>query len=286
MNRLMLNAARCTACGLCSAVCGLDVITCNGDTSPTIHPAAFCNECGHCIAICPRSALSYRDGDPGAFAPLPPHNITADQMASFLLGKRSCRVYANRPVEKSVLAELIEVARTAPTAINCQERAFIVVTDPDQIAQLCQVVVQHTRSILALLKLATGKLGALLLPPETYQHLRHVRADFTVALRHWKNKRDVFFHNAPCLIFFAGIRQDPVGRDHALLAMTYLMLYAETMGLGTCINGYAQAAAKQLTKLLDVPQAHAIYGAITLGYARHTYRKQVYRKPALVVGQE
>jgi hypothetical protein len=35
---------------------------------------------------------------------------------------------------------------------------------------------------------------------------------------------------------------DLSGRDHALGAQHYLMLYAETLGLGTCINGYAQSA--------------------------------------------
>jgi nitroreductase len=76
---------------------------------------------------------------------------------------------------------------------------------------------------------------------------------------------------------------DPSGRDHALGAQHYLMLYAETLGLGTCINGYAQSAPKVLAKHLNVPQAHTIYGALMLGYRKHTYRRRVHRKPASVV---
>jgi nitroreductase len=60
------------------------------------------------------------------------------------------------------------------------------------------------------------------------------------------------------------------------------MLYAETLGLGTCINGYAQSAPKLLAKHLDVPKQHIIYGAIMLGYRKYTYRKNVHRNPPLV----
>ncbi|MEJ2331042.1 MAG: nitroreductase family protein, partial [Gammaproteobacteria bacterium] len=191
-----------------------------------------------------------------------------------------------RPVEKSVIADLIDVARMAPTAINCQERAFIVVTDAVKIAELREALTKHTRSLLKMVKLAASKPAALFLPPESQEHMRHIQADFEVALRHMDDGNDYIFHNAPCLIFFTGITMDPSGRDHALGAQHYLMLYAETMGLGTCINGYAQVAPKVLAKHLNVPKAHTIYGATMLGYRKHTYRRRVYRQPATVVYYE
>jgi hypothetical protein len=90
----------------------------------------------------------------------------------------------------------------------------------------------------------------------------------------------------PCLIFFAGITMNPSGRDHALGAQHFSMLYAETLDLGTCINGYAQSAPKVLARHLDVPKAHTICGTVMLGYRKHTYRKRVYRQPAWVVYHE
>jgi nitroreductase len=116
--------------------------------------------------------------------------------------------------------------------------------------------------------------------------MRHLQADFEVTLRRADNGGDHIFHNAPCSIFFTGITMDPSGRDHALGAQHYLMLYAETLGLGTCISGYAQSAPQVLAKHLDVPEAHTIYGATMLGYRKHTYRKRVYREPASVVTYE
>ena len=185
-----------------------------------------------------------------------------------------------------MIENLISVARMAPTSINCQERAFMVVTDAGKIAELREALTKHTRSMLRLVKLAASKPAALFLSSETQQHMRHLQANFEVALRHMDDGGDYIFHNAPCLIFCTGIAMDPSGRDHALGAQHYLMLYAETLGLGTCINGYAQSAPKVLAKHLQVPKDHAIYGALMLGYRKHTYRKCVYRKPASIVYYE
>jgi nitroreductase/NAD-dependent dihydropyrimidine dehydrogenase PreA subunit len=286
MNTLILDKEKCTACGLCVEVCGLDVIIRNGKTHPTINRGAYCHACGHCIAICPQDALSVRGVAHDGFAPVRASTISPADMEALLLTKRSCREFKDRPVEKPVIEDLISVARMAPTSINCQERAFIVVTDAGKIAELREALTKHTRSMLRLVKLAASKPAALFLSSETQQHMHHLQADFEVAWRHGENGGDYIFHNAPCLIFFTGIAMDPSGRDHALGAQHYLMLYAETLGLGTCINGYAQSAPKVLAKHLKVPNQHAIYGALMLGYRKHTYRKCVYRKPASIVHYE
>jgi nitroreductase/Pyruvate/2-oxoacid:ferredoxin oxidoreductase delta subunit len=286
MHTPVLDKEKCTACGLCAEVCGLDVIVRNGNTYPTINRAVYCHACGHCVALCPQNALSMQGLASDEFAPLRAPTIAPPDMEAFLLTKRSCREFQDRPVEKSVIEKLINVARMAPTSINCQERAFIVVTNADEIATLRTALTRHARSMLRLIKLAASRPAALFLSPETQQHMRHLRADFEVALRHMDNGGDYIFHNAPCLIFFTGVKMDPSGRDHALGAQHYLMLYAETLGLGTCINGYAQSAPKVLAKHLNVPQAHTIYGATMLGYRKYTYRKSVHRKPASVVYHE
>jgi nitroreductase/NAD-dependent dihydropyrimidine dehydrogenase PreA subunit len=283
MTRPTLDKEKCTACGLCAEVCGLDVIVRNRNGGPTIDHDAYCHACGHCVAICPQNALSFQDMAGDTLAPVRACTISSDDMGTFLMTKRSCREFKDRPVEKSVTESLIDVARMAPTSINCQERAFIVVTDAAKIAELRRALTKHTRSLLKIVKLAASKPAAMFLSPDSQEHMRHIQVDFEVALRHMDDGDDYIFHNAPCLIFFTGITMDPSGRDHALGAQHYLMLYAETLGLGTCINGYAQSAPKVLAKHLNVPKAHTIYGVIMLGYRKHTYRKRVYRKPALVV---
>lgn len=286
MNQPVLDTEKCSGCGLCAEVCGLDVITRNGNGRPTINHTAYCHACGHCVAICPQHALSMPDLVGDEDTPVHAHAISPLDMEAFLLTKRSCREFKERPVERSVIEQLIAVARMAPTAINCQERTFIVVTDAAKIAELRVALTTNIRSLLKLVKLAASKSAALFLPAETQQYMRHLQADLEVALRHMDEGEDSIFHNAPCLIFFTGVTKDPAGRDHTLGAQHYLMLYAETLGLGTCINGYAQSAPKVLAKHLDVPKGYTIYGALMLGYRKHTYRKRVHRKPASIAYYE
>ncbi|MBN1874602.1 MAG: nitroreductase family protein [Anaerolineae bacterium] len=286
MNHPILDIEKCTACGLCTQVCGMDVIVHNGNGHPTINRAAYCHACGHCVAICPQNALSIPGMIGDEYTSVRTPAISPVDMKAFLLTKRSCREFKERPVEKSVIADLIAVARMAPTAINCQERTFIVVTNAAKIAELRAALTKNIRSLLKLVKLAASKPAALFLPVETQQYMHHLQADLEVALRYMDEGGDSIFHNAPCLIFFTGVTKDPAGKDHALGAQHYLMLYAETLGLGTCINGYAQSAPRVLAKYLNVPKGYTIYGALMLGYRQHTYRKHVYRKPASVTYYE
>ena len=46
-------------------------------------------------------------------------------------GRRSIRVYAQKPIEKEKIEAVLEAARLAPSARNRQKWQFIVVTDPD-----------------------------------------------------------------------------------------------------------------------------------------------------------
>lgn len=48
-----------------------------------------------------------------------------------LKGRRSVRVYEEKPVPAELIEEIIDAARLAPTANNIQPWEFIVVTDPD-----------------------------------------------------------------------------------------------------------------------------------------------------------
>lgn len=48
-----------------------------------------------------------------------------------LKGRRSVRVYDDRPVPKETIEEIIDTARLAPTANNVQPWEFVVITDPE-----------------------------------------------------------------------------------------------------------------------------------------------------------
>jgi nitroreductase len=56
----------------------------------------------------------------------------------------SCRAYADKPVEKQTLKQVLEAARLAPSAKNLQDWRFVVVADPHTKQRLAQAANNQT----------------------------------------------------------------------------------------------------------------------------------------------
>ena len=52
-----------------------------------------------------------------------------------IFGRRSIRKYTDQPVEPEKLDLLLKAAMAAPSAMNCKPWEFVVVTDPEKLAQ-------------------------------------------------------------------------------------------------------------------------------------------------------
>lgn len=276
-----IDYEKCSSCGLCAEVCGMDVIV-TGEDGPRINAGADCHVCGHCVAVCPRDAVTLGDMVMERTVPAG-ETVSSEGMKALLYTKRSIRHFTDREIEEPILRELIDAARMAPTAINCQERASIVVRDGVVMADIRKAILGYIKRVRFLLKIVTARPLSWMMPKAPVNHLSHLLRDFDSAIKHTEAGEDYIFHNAPCLILFTGIAADPFGKDHALGAMHYLMLYAQSLGLGTCINGYVQSAPKLVARYVDVPQKHRIYGAVIIGYPAHRFVKTVYRKAPCAV---
>jgi nitroreductase len=67
---------------------------------------------------------------------------------------------------------------------------------------------------------------------------------------------------------------DSTAPGAATIAMTYFLLAAEAVGLGTCWAGYLQLAlamSPTVAKLARIPEGHQAYAATMLGYPQYNY---------------
>ena len=278
MSLITIAADRCENCGLCAKDCTNKVLFQEGKQLPEVVAEENCIECGHCLAVCPGQAITH--------AGLPDENrvavnyagITPDNIENFLLSRRSIRLYKRKPVEQGILERLIRVADMAPTAKNCQERGFIVVSDPEKIRKISKALLAHNEKVIFWLKVATGRILSKLMDHETVDALKRLLHGFRITQEKAAKGEHAIFHDAPCLVFIYGIGKDPLGKDNCLSAQQYLMSQAQAMGLGTCIIGYAQAAPKVLADHLSIPKHYKVYGALTLGYPQVRYHRTVERK--------
>ena len=53
-----------------------------------------------------------------------------------ILTRRSCREFTEQPIENEKLHQLLEAAMSGPSCVNAQDWSFVIVTDPEKLAQM------------------------------------------------------------------------------------------------------------------------------------------------------
>ena len=160
-------------------------------------------------------------------------------------GRMSVREYTEEPVNDAVLRELIEAAIEAPSAINQQPWAFIVVKDRACLTRISDQAKNH------LLK------ASLAAPAHPFREMLN------------DPKFDVFYR-APVLIVIAAAEPTDWAVEDCSLAAENLMLAAHAKGLGTCWVGFAQnwLATSDGKAELGVPVTYSPIAPIIVGHAR------------------
>ena len=262
---IAIDPARCRRDGVCVATCPLGLITMT-DAGPVVAPAdaRFCVECGHCVAICPTGALAHRAQT--TVAPLPedwrsrPETVTA-----LLQGRRSIRVYRQKPVDRDTLARVVDLARFAPSGVNRQPVRWLILYEREQVHRLAGAVIEWMRTAVAARSPAAERFGLGRL------------------VTGWDAGRDMICRDAPHLIAAYASQQEPTAPTACLIALTHLEIAALPFGLGTCWAGYVMMAAAQspaVAAALDVPAGHGMHGAMLIGYPRFDYQRVPARRPA------
>ena len=164
--------------------------------------------------------------------------------------RRSTRKYKADPVPKELLTEVVEAGRMAPSGNNSQSVHFIVITQPEHLAQLREAVTKT----LANTPVQEG------MPPPMVGLINKAKQE-TVDVN----------YGAPALIITANKK----GYDNAVAdcscAMQNMMLMAGACGLGNCwINLYHRLRQapplRSLMEKLGLGEDEEVFGALVLGY--------------------
>jgi nitroreductase len=94
---------------------------------------------------------------------------------------------------------------------------------------------------------------------------------------------DSFLRGAPCLlIIYTDEKYFRIPQWDAGIASNTIDLTAQTLGIGTLMNGYFVTLSNQfksIRKLAQIARKQNILAAMCLGYPSVRYRKTVYRRP-------
>jgi nitroreductase/NAD-dependent dihydropyrimidine dehydrogenase PreA subunit len=284
---IVVDQEACTRCGACVALCTGRVFG-RVDGRVEVVAAEACWLCGHCVAACPADAIAHSEYPVEECPPLDPAALTSlDELVGMLRRRRSSRVFRDRPVERQVVRELVNIARWGPSAGNEQPVDWLAFDDPDRIAalsgQAVAVLAQtarllRNRPLRPFLRLALGS-------EQVEKGLESADSFDRLAERHAQGEDPIFFC-APVVLVAHVPTDDYFGRDDAVYAAYNLMLSAQRMGMGTCQIGYfiiALDRSRGLRRALGLPEDRRAEVVLALGYPKYHFRRVLpRRRPAVI----
>ncbi len=289
-NRIDIDRELCNGCGLCVTVCPTDTI------SLTEGKAAVSGEesisCGHCEAICPQEAIRVTAVDEemsryktftGEKQWLPPGKYSTPALVQLMASRRSCRYFTNRPVDRAMLEDLVKIGITAPSGTNSQSWTFTILPTRKAVTSFAEFIMSYfgrlnTTAEKTLLRLFLKLIGKGELDAYYRGYYRKVKE----ALKEWRGSgRDRLFYGSTAAIIIGSKPGASCPAEDALLATQNILLAAHSMGLGSCLSGFAVTAMKRdplIRQSIGIPSEEGVHAVIVFGYTGDVYQRAAGRK--------
>ena len=251
-----INLDKCTNCRQCIKECPMRLFSMDETQKQTIFDGSKeCILCGHCIAVCPENAINFKDmrDDELNFEENqdPSELISYNKIHQFLRAKRSVRQYQSKTVPTEIIEKVINSMRYAPTGANMRMLKCLVLSDEENIKLLSDSIIDEIEK------------GGV---DNRLSKLRDEGID------------PIFYKSPHVLILYS---KNPWDSINSSIAMTYGMLSAHSMGLGTCWIGFAQGILLENSQIREECTGIQTYvlGVFTLGYPSVKYYRAPPRPP-------
>ncbi len=187
-------------------------------------------------------------------------------VAEAMQQRRSTRSFIEKPVPDSMIIEMLEAARGAPSASNSQPWRFVVVTDSGEkkeLRRLCfgQVFIEQAGVVFVVCADLSSYSGS------TYKKRRQEAVDAGVFPASALN--DPLFQRITDSADFVPEMHVTPATANTFIATEHIVLMATALGLGTCWVG-AISDREAVKKLLGIPKEILLLGLVAVGYASGT----------------
>ena len=259
MTKLHIDKEKCIKCGMCANDCVTGCIDLVDDGYPFITDENRCIACQHCLAICPTGALAFGDKKPENS-----EKVDYNNLLSLIKSRRSIRQYKEEEISEELLNKIKEMLPYIPTGCNSHSLHFSIVESKSVMVELKNIV------------------NNSLLKAISYKIVSPLVNKFSKYKDSLLQGEDVIFRNAPHMIVVSSPVTAPCTNIDPIIALSYIELYAQNLGLGTCWCGFAELCIKtfpNISEILEIPSGYKPVYAMLLGYPKIKYQRTIQPEP-------
>ncbi len=292
--KIFIDEKKCNSCGVCVTVCK-DFSLELGEDSVKVsdHPLFGCYGCGQCMAVCPKGAIEISGREltvKDTFdLPAKENAATYDSLVALLERRRSIRDYKDKPIEAEVIQQILDAARKAPMGLPPSDVHVMVLNGKDKTRAFAEDYCRYLKQMkwlvsnwfLTLMRPFWGKANDSMfrgfLKPLIGSYIRYMEEDV-----------NLINYDAPLAMYFYGSPfSDPAD---PIVAATYAMIAAESLGLSTCMLGAVHPFIQNGKQARKFRERHNIkYKSkeglfVSFGYSSVKFKKGIRRSFASVVG--
>ncbi len=262
MKTIEINKEKCVRCGMCISDCLSSCIEFDKDNFPYMKNEENCISCGHCMAICPTGALSFNHKNPEESEPVNYYDIL-----SLIKSRRSIRQYKDEEISEEMFGKLENMLSYVPTGCNAHSLHFSIVKNK------------------ASMDMIRNRVNELVLKTLSYKALSPIADKFEKYKKMFEEGKDVIFRGAPHMVVASSSIKAPCALEDPIIALSYLELYAQHLGLGTCWCGFAEMCLKffpEICDMLEIPSGYKPVYVMLLGVPAVKYQRTVQPEPVKI----
>jgi nitroreductase len=234
------------------------------------------------VAICPELAVRPDFGD--VFM-IQPHAVTPKDFRNLTSGIRSCRNYLPKDVPDAVLLQLVDNMKHYPSANNARSIQISIVRSKEKVKLINDLTEEALIKMFSILTSPwISPFIRIFAPSINISKLKRYKASL---IEKQKTDDSQICHHAPAVLLFHGeVSKTGMAEADANIWAAYTSIYANTLGLGTCFNGFIVKAMEKRSKLnplFKVPANHQVYASLLVGYPKVRYRNEASRQSPIVV---
>ncbi len=287
IHKVNFNDNTCTRCNLCAEVCPNKIIFLNKSTNKmesNEERLPTCITCIQCMAVCPTKSININDFNyTNDLFELPKAIVYEDVFYNMISTRRAIRNFKDKEVPKEILEKIVNAITFAPPGFTPIKTEITVVQNREIIKKALPLMIDFYESLLNTLqnpiaKFIIKKRVGNQKYKTIHEHLIPLLQRRLPALK--EGKEDTLTRNAPAMIIFHADKNGEDIKNDIIIAATYGMLAAHSLGLGGSIMDIITPAIErdeELRKLFRIPENNEVISCIIIGYPKYKYSHGIKR---------